>query len=178
MDKLTASWIKTKSDAQAADEGCYFDLRAAERVREFFRRFVTHATGRWAGKPFELLEWQWVGVIAPLFGWKTAKGIRRFTRAYLSTPKKNGKSTLLSGIALYLLLGDNENSSEVYSAAADKDQASIIYREAAKMVRASDALKSVLTVRDSTRTLIGPAGSFYRGRAGAAAAHLHHHRRR
>jgi phage terminase large subunit-like protein len=159
-------WIRTKSDEQAVKDGCWFDLAAAERVRDFFRRFLVHSTGKqWAGKPFELLEWQWQQVIAPVFAWKQANGLRRFSRAYLSTPKKNGKSALLSGLALYLLLGDQESGAEVYSAAADKEQAGIIYREAAKMVRASKALLSVLTVRDSTKTLIGPGGSFYRALA-------------
>ena len=155
-------WIRTKSDQQAVKDGCYFDLPAAERVRQFFKRFIVHSTGKWAGQAFDLLDWQWENVIAPLFGWKQSSGLRRFSRAYLSTPKKNGKSTLLAAISIYLLIGDGEKGSEVYSAAVDKDQAGIIYREAAKMVRASEALMSVLTVRDSTKTLLGPGGSFYR----------------
>jgi hypothetical protein len=53
---------------RAVREGCRFDLRAAERVRTFFRKFLRHSKGQWAGKPFELLDWQWREVVAPLFG--------------------------------------------------------------------------------------------------------------
>ena len=70
-------WIRSEADEHAVAEGCYFDLPAAERVREFFRKFLRHSKGEWAGKPFELLEWQWREIVAPLFGWKRADGTRR-----------------------------------------------------------------------------------------------------
>jgi phage terminase large subunit-like protein len=71
-----------------------FDLAAAERVRAFFRRFLRHSNGRWAGEPFEFLDWQWREVVGPLFGWKRPDGTRRFRRGLVELPKKNGKSTL------------------------------------------------------------------------------------
>lgn len=137
-------------------------MRAAERVRNFFSRFIRHTTGQFAGKAFELLDWQWDGIIAPMFGWRRPDGLRRFRRAYLSTPKKNGKSTLLAGLALYLMIADAEAGAEVYSAAADREQAAIIYRESAKMVRKSAALQSQITPRDSTKSLVAGGGTFYR----------------
>ncbi len=68
-----AEWIRSKADERAVSEGCTFDLKAAERVRDFFSKFLRHSKGQWAKKPFELLDWQWQSVIAPLFGWKRGR---------------------------------------------------------------------------------------------------------
>lgn len=149
-------WIRSPADEAAVKAGCYFDLPAAERVRTFCTKFLRHSKGEWAGKPFHLLDWQWRDVVAPLFGWKRPDGTRRFRRAGIWVPKKNGKSTLCSALALYLLVGDGEAGAEVYSAAADRDQASIVFREAASMVRASPGLAGKLTVVDSTKQIAFP----------------------
>ncbi len=153
MPSTTSTWVKTKSDEAAVDSGCYFDLEAADRVRFFFLKFLRHSKGEFAGKPFELLDWQWERIIAPLFGWKAADGTRRFRRAGIAVPKKNGKSTLLSGIGLYMLCGDKEAGAEVYSAAASRDQAAIIYNEAANMVEASPALASHINLRRQAKEM-------------------------
>lgn len=119
----------------------YFDPRAAEMAVMFFENYLVHSKGEWAGQPFKLQKWQADEVIRPLFGWKRkSDNTRRFRRAYLELPRKNGKSTMSSGIALYLLFADNEPGAEVYSAAADRDQAAIVFDEAKKMVQASPAL--------------------------------------
>jgi phage terminase large subunit-like protein len=157
-------WIVSEADERAVSEGCWFDLKAAERVRTFFRQFLRHSKGQWAHQPFELLDWQWRQIVAPLFGWKRADGTRRFRRGYIEVPKKNGKSTLFSGLSLYLLAGDGEQGAEVYSAAVDRDQASIVYNEAANMVEASPALSSRLrVVRSTKRIVFQKTRSFYRG---------------
>ena len=65
----TAEWTRSDSDRAAVADGCFFDLPAAERVRDFGLQFIRHSKGEWAGKPFELLPWQWRDVVAPLFGW-------------------------------------------------------------------------------------------------------------
>lgn len=148
--------IRNKSDEVAVSQGCYFDPEQPERVRYFFRRFLRHSKGQWAGKPFELLDWQWRDVVEPLFGWRAPDGTRRFRRVGIAVAKKNGKSTLLSGLGLYLLTADNEPGAEVYSAAADRNQASIIYNEAAAMVNASDALAKRLQVRPTGRIIRHP----------------------
>lgn len=145
--------IRTKSDEAAVDAGCYFDQAAADRVRYFFERFLRHSKGQFAGKRFELLPWQWERIIEPLFGWRMPDGTRRFRRAAIAVPKKNGKSTLLAGLSLYLLCGDGEGGAEVYSAAADKKQASIIFNEAANMVRASDALEKRVRLKDAIKRM-------------------------
>ena len=63
-------WIQSEADERAVLEGYVFDQAAAQRVRDFFRQFLRHSKGQWAGQPFELLDWQWHQVIGPLFGWK------------------------------------------------------------------------------------------------------------
>ena len=64
--------------------------------------------------------------------------------AWIEIPKKNGKSTLSSGLGLYLLVGDQEPSAEVYNGAVDKEQASIVFNEADSMIAASKALNNSL----------------------------------
>lgn len=163
MTTIASEWIRTKADERAVEEGCTFDLRAAERVRDFFHKFLRHSKGQWAGKPFELLDWQWEDLIAPLFGWMRADGTRRFRRSYAEIAKKNGKSTIASGIGLYLLVGDKEAGAEVYSAAADQQQASIVHGEAIHMVRASDALSAVLKINETTKNIaFARTNSWYR----------------
>lgn len=175
LDAVTKKWICGPDDEHAVKAGCYFDLAAAERVREFFRRFVrlpptqgelqrSIDAGRPApeSRPLELIKWQWNDVIGPLFGWKRPDGRRRFRRGYVSTAKKNGKTGLSGGIMLYMLLADGEPSSECYSVASDRQQASLVYGEAAKMLEASPALQRYAYLRESTKTIIGQGRSFYR----------------
>lgn len=142
--------IRTKSDEQAVAEGCYFDQAAADRVVSFFPKFLVHCKGKFAGKPFELLEWQIRDVIEPLFGWMRPNGQRRFTRSYIEIPKKNGKSTLAAGLGLYMMCADNEYGSNVYSVASDRLQASIVHGEAVNMVDASAKLSKAIKINRST----------------------------
>jgi Phage terminase-like protein, large subunit len=118
----------------------WFDERAATVAVAFFEKLLMHTKGEWAGQPFKLQEWQRDGIIRPLFGWKREDGTRRYRRAYIEIPRKNGKSTLSAGIALYLLFADDEPGAEVYSAAADRDQARIVFDEAKRMVEANQTL--------------------------------------
>jgi len=129
---------------------------AAQRVVDFFEQFLCHSKGRWAGKPFLLQDWQKHDFLMPLFGWKRADGTRRYRLAYVEVPKKNGKSALMSGVCLFLLVGDGEAGAEVYSAAADRKQAGIVFDEAAKMVRKSPLLNARLRVIPSTKTILYP----------------------
>lgn len=126
-----------------SSERFWFDERAAGVAVAFFERLLVHTKGEWAGKPFELQAWQRDEVIRPLFGWKRkSDGTRKFRRAYIEIPRKNGKSTLSAGIALFLLFADGEPGAEVYSAAADRDQAAIVFDEAKAMVEGSQVLSS------------------------------------
>ena len=150
----TKVWTKSKADEAAVKAGCWFDLNAANHAVNFCEKFLIHSKGKWAGQPFNLLKWQKSSVIMPLFGWKNADKSRRFRMAYIEIPKKNGKSTLASAIALYLLSADGEPGAEVYCAAADRQQASIVYREARNMTKRSPALRSLLAVRDSRKEIL------------------------
>lgn len=152
-----------RSEAVLQGLDYYFDPDAAIHAVGFFEGWLRHSKGKHAGKPFELLDWQ-AAMIAELFGWKRlADDTRRYRVAYISTAKKQGKSTLLAGIGLYLLVMDGENGAEVYGCGADREMASIVYREAASMVRASPQLSDVLEVIDSRRTIAyRKESAFYR----------------
>jgi phage terminase large subunit-like protein len=149
--RATERWTRSAADAMAVAHGCWFDTVAAGRVVTFFETFLRHSKGEWAGQPFKLLPFQRDEIIKPLFGWMRADGTRRYRTAYIEVPKKNGKSSLCSGLALYGLLGDGEEGAEVYSAAASRDQAAIVYREAVNMVKASPGLYKRLTLLESQK---------------------------
>lgn len=151
-------WIRNPSDDLAIEQGCWFDEPAGQFVCDFMERFCCQSKGRWAGKPIVLLDWQ-RDVLMRLFGWKRPDGRRRFKRAYLEVAKKNGKSTLMSALVIVLLVADGEGGPEIYLNAVDRDQASIVFDEAAKMVAASPELHRRLEVVDSKKRILHPAGN-------------------
>jgi phage terminase large subunit-like protein len=156
---------KTRSPSSSlgpADDLTPAGRAAYERVARFFERILRHSKGQQAGQAFTLLPWQHY-VLSELFGRLNPDGSRQRRIGYIELPKKMGKSTTLAGVALYMLLADNEPGAEVYGAACDREQAGIIYREAASMVRASASLSANLEVIDSRKTILHKAsGSFYR----------------
>ena len=83
-----------------------------------FIECLSHTKGTWAGKNFELLDWQ-EQIIRDLFGILKPNGYRQFNTAYIEIPKKNGKSELAAAVALLLTCGDGEERAEVYGCAAD-----------------------------------------------------------
>ena len=145
-------WIRNRSDELAAARGYTFDERAGARVITFLETFCRQSKGEWAKKPLKVIDWQ-RDIVMRLYGWKTPDGLRRFKRAYIEIPKKNGKSTLLSGIALYEGMAAGEPGAEVYIIAYDRSQASIIFDESANMVRSSPALAKHLTPIRSRKTI-------------------------
>lgn len=132
------AWAK-----ETASDKHYFDEQAADRAVQFFPRYLCHTKGKlWAGKPFILEPWE-VAIVRTIFGWKRKKdGMRRFRIVYIEVGRKNGKTQLAAGIALYLAFCDQEPGAEVYSVANDKKQAGICFNEAAKMRKASHVLVS------------------------------------
>ncbi|MBX9877621.1 MAG: hypothetical protein K2Y22_04115 [Candidatus Obscuribacterales bacterium] len=130
---------QTKKNSSANEE-FWFDQEAADRVIKFFCRFLKHTDDEWAGKPFKPLQWQ-EDLLRELFGWKRADGTRRYRTLYLEIPRKNGKSTLAAAIAVYLLFCDAPVRGQIISAAADTDQAKIIFDTAKAMIEASPKLK-------------------------------------
>jgi phage terminase large subunit-like protein len=125
--------------ATADGRGFYFDESAAAKALRFFD-FVKHSKGIHAGKPFILEPWQ-AFIVYVVYGWKKTDGYRRFNEAYVEVAKKNGKTTLLSGLATMALTFDNEAGAEVYAAAYTRDQASICFDEAVSMVKSSPDLR-------------------------------------
>lgn len=118
--------------------------------------------GEWAGKPFVLQPWQ-KKFIRKLFGYVNNDGTRRYRTAYLEIPRKNGKSELAAAIALYLLFADGEPGAEIYSAAADREQASLVFNAAASMVRRSKWLSGISRIVDSQKRIVFyKKNSFYR----------------
>ena len=134
--------------------------KRAENVRLFFRACLTHSKGELAGKAFELSSWQYKDIILPLYGTIRADGLRQYRTAYIEIPRKNGKSTLCAGLALYSLFADHEPGAEVISAAADREQASIVFDIAASMVRSSPLLQTRCTVLK--KEIVTKAGGRYR----------------
>lgn len=131
----------TRKRSSGAKDEFYFDERAATVAVRFFERFLKHSKGEWSHRPFKLEAWQRNDIIRPLFGWKrTRDSTRRYRRAYIELPRKNGKSTLSAGMAGLLLYLDNEPSAEVYSAAAEREQAGIVFDEAKRMFEGSPEL--------------------------------------
>ena len=125
--------------AQGSKRGIWFDHAAAQRAFDFFEGVLKLSEGQFEGLPFRLHASQ-AFIIGSLFGWKRADGTRRFRRAYIEQGKGNGKSPLAGGIGLFGLVGDGEAGAQVYAAAANKDQAKILFRDAVSMVRQSPAL--------------------------------------
>ncbi len=133
-----------------------------ERALHFFPTYLTHTKGIWAGQKFELLPWQ-TELVGDLFGTLKSDGNRQYNYVYCEIPKKNGKSELAAGIALYLLFADGEPGAEIYSAAADTDQARIVFDVAAQMVRNNKWLSSNCKIIMSTKRIIhNRTGSVYR----------------
>lgn len=116
----------------------HYDEKKADRAVRFIEN-LKHTKGKWAGKRFWLLPWQ-EQIVRDIFGIIKEDGNRQFRTAYVEIGKKNGKSELAAAVALYLLYADNEPSAEVYSAAADRGQSSIVFDVANQMLRMSPAL--------------------------------------
>ncbi len=126
-----------------------------------FIEALSHTKGLWAGKPFELIDWQ-EQIIRDVFGILKPDGFRQFNTAYVEIPKKMGKSELAAAIALLLTCGDDEERAEVYGCAADRQQASIVFEVAADMVRMCPALSKRVKLLASTKRLVYlPTNSFY-----------------
>lgn len=124
--------------------GLRWDPAAAHHVMSYFRAALYLNGGEHEGKPFELHESQ-AFIVGSLFGWKRADGTRRFRLAFVETGKGSGKSPLAAGIGHFMTGADGEARAETYAAATDKDQASILFRDAVSMARQSPALAKRVT---------------------------------
>lgn len=120
-------------------EANYYDPEAAEDAVDFIES-LKHVKGKWAGDTIDLMRWQKDRIIRPLFGLKRPDGTRQYRTATVFIPRKNGKSAIAAPIALYLLFADGEPGAEVYGAAYDRDQASLVFNVAAQMMEENDIL--------------------------------------
>lgn len=165
--------------------GLVFDVAAAQRAIGFFRDVLTveveevdeFGEVQTRAAPFDLQPWQ-AFIVGSLFGWKNAQGFRRFRRAYVEIGKGNGKSPLAAGIGHYMLLGCRKMRAEIYSAATDKDQAAILFRDAVAMWERSPALRRRLkpkganpvwelhTSRPGVNSYFKPISSDKKGKSG------------
>lgn len=152
--------LKNYKPTKFKAKGSYYDKEYADFAVAFIES-LCHTKGTWAGKPFELMDWQ-EQIIRDLFGILKPNGYRQFNTAYIEIPKKNGKSELAAAVALLLTCGDSEQRAEVYGAAADRQQASIVFDVAADMVRMCPALnKRVKILASQKRLVYEPTNSFY-----------------
>jgi phage terminase large subunit-like protein len=158
--KPDIKWIRNKSDEVAIQEGCYWDDSKAKHICDFFENFLCVTTGRLAGEPFKLLDWQ-RDFLSRLNGWRRTDGTRRFRRGFLGISKKNGKSQLASGLALYFGLADDEIQPEVIMAASSRDQANVMFRESKNMVKQSKSIKKICNIVDSRKRIELPSQSGY-----------------
>jgi phage terminase large subunit-like protein len=158
-------WVRLACERHVNDlktakrKGFYFDRDAAIYAEDFFAQVLTHpkaAIHAEAGEPFLLEPWELAMIIWPLYGWKRKDGTRRYRRAYIEIPKKNGKSSLSAGLALEALFADNELSAEVFSVAGSRDQAALVFNIAKVMTETSpllleraEAFRNVITYKDT-----------------------------
>ena len=136
--------------AESAAPGKYvFDEAKANRPIAFIEKFCRHSKGEWAGKPVTLELFQ-KAFIQALFGFVDAQtGLRRYREAFFLVGRKNGKSTLLAGLALYMLIADGEGGAEVYSTATKYAQARLLFDECHNMIKQSPALSKHIRKRKS-----------------------------
>lgn len=158
---IAGKWVKYACRRHLNDlerDDVYFDTEAADRVIQFFS-FLKHSKGEWAGTAFVLEMWQKF-IISQLFGWKTGDGLRKYRIGYIEVARKNGKTTLVSGIGLYLFFADGEPGAECYTAATKRDQARISHQEATRMVKASPALKQRIGIFKDNLHIASTASKF------------------
>jgi phage terminase large subunit-like protein len=147
-------WVRLACQRQRDDLGreweYHFDRDRASAVCEFIEA-LPHVKGRYEAT-IKLGPWQ-VFLLTTVFGWVDAQGFRRFRTVYLELPRKQGKSTLSSGVALYMLAADGEPGAEVYSAATTRDQAKIVFGDAQRMVQRTPAIREGLGVQASAHAV-------------------------
>jgi phage terminase large subunit-like protein len=158
--------------------GDHFCTPRADKAQKFFEEILVHTKGRYARKPFILAKWQREEIIRPIFGqvkWSPEheEYVRLYLVVWIELARKNGKTELLAGIMLYLLVADGEESAEIYGCARDRDQASLAFDVAMRMVQLSPILNRRLTIRAHLKRIIDvKTNSFYQVIAADAAGAL------
>lgn len=170
----------TFDGARCRKRGAHYCKPRADRAVAFFEELLVHTKGRWARQAFELDEWQEQEIVRPIFGevqWSTEWGcyVRRYRVVWIELARKNGKSELAAGIVLILLVGDDEESAEVYGAAKDTKQAGKVWEPARRMTQLSPVLNKRLGVNQHSRRLFDErTASYYEVITADAAGELGH----
>jgi phage terminase large subunit-like protein len=138
---------------EGAPEGVYFDGVLAQRPTDFLRLFCVQSKGAYGGLPLVAARWQREDVVWPTFGWRQASGLRLVWFVYVEVPKKNGKSTLVSGVNPYMLIADGENAAECYNAAVDSKQAGMVFEESTRIVKQSPVLDACIRIVPSKKQM-------------------------
>ncbi|MDP8929912.1 MAG: terminase large subunit [Actinomycetota bacterium] len=157
----------TFDDKSCSKKGAHYCEPRADRVVGFFAELLVHTRGPYARQQFVLEDWQEREIVRPVFGevvwseeWR--RYVRRYRIAGIIVPRKNGKSHLLAGILLFLLVGDDEESAEIYGGARDTKQAGKVWEPAWRMVQLSPTLRKRLGVnRQSRRIFDEQTASYY-----------------
>jgi len=134
----------------AKAKGLEWRADKAQKALDFFPDMLVLEDGA----PFTLVPWQ-TFVVGSIFGWYKADGFRRFRSAYVETAKGSGKTPLAAGIGLFGLVLDGEPAAEIYSAANDRDQAKIVWKDAWRMVKGSPELDDLISSPDRGDVQIG-----------------------
>jgi len=152
---------RQKKDLVKQDFEYRFDKDKANRICKFIE-LLPHIKGEWAGRLITLEPWQCF-ILTTVFGWVDEDGFRRFNTCYIEVPRKNAKSTLSSGVALYGLAADGEGGAEVYSAATTRDQARIVFEDAKRMVDRCQGLQQRFGVTSSAHSVyVAPTASSFK----------------
>lgn len=145
---------RQKSDLNRKHFPYRFDEDRAVRPCKFTEK-LCHVKGPKAGERISLEPWQ-VFFLTTVFGWIDINGARRYQRAYIEVPRGNGKSSVLSCIALYMLTADKELGADCYSFATTRDQAKIVFNDALAMARGNPDLRKALGVKLQAHSIVVP----------------------
>lgn len=165
---------KTPEPGEVAP-GSRFDAERVDRVIRSFRA-LRHTKGKWAGRPLDPDAWQVGYILAPVFGWvrfdkDCGSWVRVVRELYVDVPRKNGKSTLLGGLAIYMTAADGEQGAEVVAAATTKEQAGFVFAPVKTLAEKAPALKG--HVRAYASRIVHPASASYFAVIAAAADAQH-----
>lgn len=145
---------RQKDDLKRKSFQYHFDEDRASRPCRF-TELLCNVKGPKAGEHIKLEPWQ-VFILTSVFGWIDCNNARRYQRAYVEVPRGNGKSTLLSCIALYMLTADKELGADCYSFATTRDQAKIVFNDALAMARGNADLRKALGVKLQAHSIVVP----------------------
>ncbi len=153
----------SKESAVEAGQDYYWSEWHATRLEQFCEKFICHTMGDFAGKPFVPLDWQ-REMFREMFGWlKVSDDKRRYRTAYISTAKKNGKTTTLAALALFLTSAEGEIGNQTFGVANDVSQAGIAFKEASMMIEGSPSLQKIFKTNQTQRNIsCAQTRSFYK----------------